>query len=404
MWPYFWHPCYHISTMPPLPTRHLVVPLLAWYDSVHTNRAMPWRLTRDPYAIWLSETMLQQTQVETVKPYYHRFLRQYPTIAHLAAAPLQEVLTLWAGLGYYRRARHLHQAAQQLVSDHAGQLPADADLLQTLPGVGRYTAGAVASIAFNLPTPVVDGNVARLLARLACYEADLAEPKNHAFLWQAATELHQNAAETLPNPRHGDLNQALMELGSTVCTPQNPSCLLCPLRAHCQAYAAGRQNELPVKSAKKATPVVRGTALIVLRPAANGPTGTEVLLVQRPGGGIWEHMWEFPILDPPAAKTLATASPPESPIGLPLEKIAKAGKITHQLTHRTLLYSILRCETSMAKNATSEHIKLLECNGTGATYLAAQWLPWPIPAASEVKIPIAKAVHKIAAAALASGE
>ncbi|HVT80319.1 MAG TPA: A/G-specific adenine glycosylase, partial [Phycisphaerae bacterium] len=184
----------------------LAAPLLAWYDTVHQDRDMPWRRTRDPYAIWLSETMLQQTQVETVKPYYARFLSRFPTVGALAAAPLEEVLALWAGLGYYRRARHLHAAAQQIAETHGGDLPSDVDMLMTLPGVGRYTAGAVGSIAFGLPVPVVDGNVVRVLSRLAAYDKDVGVPANVEPLWELAETIVEGAA------RPGDLNQALMEL------------------------------------------------------------------------------------------------------------------------------------------------------------------------------------------------
>src|SRR4051812_9532582 len=214
----------------PLPTAQkplhkLSSSLLDWYDTVHQNRGMPWRQTRDPYAIWLSETMLQQTQVETVKPYYARFLERFPTIEDLAAAPLEQVLALWAGLGYYRRARHLHAAAQHVVEKHGGELPSNVDLLMDLPGVGRYTAGAVGSIAFGLPAPVVDGNVTRVLSRLTAYDKDVGVPANVEFLWNVAGQVVAGSAS-----RYGDVNQALMELGATVCTPASPKCDSCPVR------------------------------------------------------------------------------------------------------------------------------------------------------------------------------
>ena len=213
------------------------------------KRDMPWRKTRDPYAIWLSETMLQQTQVETVKPFYHKFLQQFPTIADLAAADLQEVLKLWAGLGYYRRAKHLHAAAQEIVEKHAGKVPTSAAQLLTLPGVGRYTAGAVASIAFKEPVSVLDGNVMRVLARLTVLRDDIAQPQVKKQLWFIADSL---VVGPPPTDRPGDLNQALMELGATVCTPANPCCLLCPLKGFCGAFEAGLTASVPFKSPKAA--------------------------------------------------------------------------------------------------------------------------------------------------------
>jgi adenine-specific DNA glycosylase len=291
--------------------------LLGWYDLA--KRSMPWRETRDPYAIWLSETMLQQTQVETVKPYYHKFLQAFPTVADLAAADLQEVLKLWAGLGYYRRARHLHLAAQRMVELHDGRVPETLELLLSLPGIGRYTAGAVGSIAFGLAVPVVDGNVMRVLSRLTGFDGDIADPKNAAFFWKVAGEVLSGAADDHApplaagsppraaakreeiEPRYGDINQAMMELGATVCTPppSRPACLLCPVQAFCRAYAEGRQMELPVKRKKGAVPVVRGVALVVVRRGKleDGSWKEEVLVMQRPRGVVWEEMWEFPVVE-----------------------------------------------------------------------------------------------------------
>ena len=195
--------------------------LLGWYR--RHKRDLPWRRTRDPYAIWLSETMLQQTRVETVIPYYERFLARFPSVQALAEAAPDEVSKLWSGLGYYSRARNLHAAARKVVDGYGGELPSDVAALQELPGIGRYTAGAVASIAFDRAAPIVDGNVARVLARLLDLRDDVSAPATQQRLWAEAEALARG-------PKPGDLNQSLMELGALICTPRAPKCLLCPLR------------------------------------------------------------------------------------------------------------------------------------------------------------------------------
>ncbi|MBX7251062.1 MAG: A/G-specific adenine glycosylase, partial [Candidatus Promineofilum sp.] len=213
-------------------------PLLSWWDA---NRAdLPWRRTQDPYAIWIAEVMLQQTQIAAVVPYYERWLARFPTVAALAAAPLDDVLKQWEGLGYYSRARHLHAAAQRIVADHGGRLPDTLEELLRLPGVGRYTAGAVASIAYGVRAPVLDGNVIRVLSRLFDVAEDVTRPETRARLWALAEAL-------VPAERPGDYNQALMELGQVICVPQRPRCLLCPLRDDCLARQRGTQLERPVR-------------------------------------------------------------------------------------------------------------------------------------------------------------
>jgi A/G-specific adenine glycosylase len=349
--------------------------------------------------------MLQQTQVETVKPYWRRFLEKFPTVADLAAADLQEVLTLWAGLGYYRRARHLHAAARQIVADFAGKMPQSPQHLMTLPGVGRYTAGAVASIAFGAPVPVVDGNVMRVLARLAAYDRNIADPKNAPFFWNTAQSLHESLAgglarrstpSTSPETsrhQHGNLNEALMELGATICTPANPACLLCPLRQFCKAHAQGRQTQLPVKQKKSPTPIIRGAALVLLK-KING-SQPEVLLLRRPHAGLWADMWEFPVM-----KEAPRAAPwVQAHLGLQVRDENPCGQIRHQLTHRTFLYDVLLCHVRPPRLARSP-LKLPPCidSPSAARYTHAQWLPWPLPAL--MPIPIARSVHKIAAASL----
>ncbi|MDX2141023.1 MAG: A/G-specific adenine glycosylase [Chloroflexota bacterium] len=262
-----------------MPTHAFAHDLLAWYDANATE--MPWRGERDPYRVWLSEIMLQQTQIETVKPYYARFLAAYPTVQALAAAPLDAVLKLWEGLGYYSRARNLHRAAQQVVNDYAGVFPSTVEGLLTLPGIGRYTAGAIASIAFGERAPVLDGNVIRVFARLDDLADDVTRPATLAALWSVAEA-------RLPHARAGDYNQALMDLGRLVCVPRSPRCAECPVRSHCRAYANGTQSQRPVKVTKAKTPHYDVAAGMIWN--ARG----ELLIAQRPLDGLLGGLWEFP--------------------------------------------------------------------------------------------------------------
>lgn len=249
--------------------------LLAWYAGA--GRDLPWRRTSDPYAIWVSEVMLQQTRVQAVIPYYERFLAKFPTVAVLAAAPEQELLAAWAGLGYYSRARNLQMAARRIAA--RGFFPGTYEEIRALPGVGDYTAAAVASIAFGLPHAALDGNVARVLARVTAEPGDIKAPATRKRLQSVAGDLIDRR-----NP--GEFNQALMELGATICLPRGPKCLLCPVAELCEARAAGRQNELPVLGAREARTRVDRTVLVVEK---NG----RVLLWQRAAddrrlAGFWE--------------------------------------------------------------------------------------------------------------------
>jgi len=238
---------------------------------------VPWRRTRDPYRIWVSEIMLQQTQVNTALPYYRRFVARFPTLRALARAPESSVLAAWSGLGYYRRARHLHAAARTVVREHAGRVPDDPGRFGSLPGVGRYTTGAVLSICFDTPLPVLDGNVARVLSRLFALEASVRDPRGARRLWDVATRL-------VPMHDPGDWNQSLMELGARVCVPRNPRCGECPVRGSCAARRLGRQHALPpVPPRRRPTEVRRAMVLVARR--------GRLLMVPRDGallGGLWE--------------------------------------------------------------------------------------------------------------------
>ncbi len=228
--------------------------LLAWYDEATTE--MPWRGQRDPYRIWLSEVMLQQTRIAAAEGYYHRFLERFPNIQSLADASLDEVLKLWEGLGYYARARNLHRLAQVVVKEHEGNFPTSAEALQAMPGIGRYTAAAIASIAFGEAVAVLDGNVVRLLTRLIDMPEEISQPKVMEQLWALASAL-------LPTKRPGDYNQALMDLGRIICTPRRPDCERCPVREFCLAAERGTQELRPVKKPKAPLPEVCAAAAVI---------------------------------------------------------------------------------------------------------------------------------------------
>ena len=259
--------------------REIAPQLLAWWDAGHDN--FPWRETADPYAIWVSEVMLQQTQVTTVIPYYERWMARFPAVEALAAASLEAVLKVWEGLGYYRRARNMHRAAGLVVEQYQGTLPSDPKMLQALPGIGRYTAGAVASIAFGRPAAVLDGNVVRVLARLVDLDADVTRSATRNALWALAESL-------VPAGRPGDYNQALMELGRKVCRAARPACGRCPLAELCRARLAGRQLERPVRPPRKRTPHYDVTAGVIWR--GDG----EFLIAQRRLNDMLGGLWEFP--------------------------------------------------------------------------------------------------------------
>jgi A/G-specific adenine glycosylase len=311
--------------------------LLDWY--ARHKRDLPWRRTRDPYAIWLSETMLQQTRVETVIPYYERFLARFPTVQALADAEPDAVTQLWSGLGYYSRARNLHAAARRVVEEHGGDLPRDVDGLRGLPGVGRYTAGAVASIAFDRPAPIVDGNVARVLARVLDLREDVAAPATQARLWQTAEDLASG-------PRPGDLNQALMELGALICTPRAPKCLLCPLRESCHALATGDPEALPIKKKAAAPKRIEAAAALLARSG-------RLLAVRRPPEGLLGGLWDLPggeLARGESARDALERALREK-LGLACAGVAPLGAVRHQFTHRTLALHVFLADAKPGRIA-----------------------------------------------------
>lgn len=274
----------------------LVHRLVEWF--VVGARDLPWRNTLDPYAIWVSEIMLQQTQVRTVIPYFERWMRELPDISSLASVSSERLHKLWEGLGYYSRARNLQKAAQLIIEWHQGRFPANFDAILALPGVGRYTAGAITSIAFNQPNPIVDGNVVRVLARLFKLRGDPKEGEIKERFWSLAERLVERSGRMKAIPAKPNspfllagncsaLNQALMELGATICTPANPRCGICPLNSKCLALAANQIASFP-QTAKRAATVVRRFVAFVIR------RGDRLLLRQRPSGVVNAHLWELP--------------------------------------------------------------------------------------------------------------
>lgn len=255
--------------------------LLNWYD--HHKRDLPWRKERDPYKIWVSEIMLQQTQVDTVIPYYQRFVERFPTLEALARAEEEEVLKYWEGLGYYSRARNLHQAVKEVQATYGGEVPKDPKTIAKLKGVGAYTAGAILSIAYNLPEPAVDGNVLRVLSRLLAIEQYVDSVKVRRLFEAIARRL-------IPEGRAGDFNQALMELGALVCTPKRPGCLTCPVLEVCRGFQEGKQEALPLKNRKKSVKTVSLVAGVVMH-------DDQVLIRRRPDSGLLAKLYEFPTVE-----------------------------------------------------------------------------------------------------------
>jgi A/G-specific adenine glycosylase len=331
-------------------TPRLAFRLLTWYRQ--QGRSLPWRGHPDPYAVWVSEVMLQQTRVEAVIPYFERWMRLFPTVRDLAEASEQEVLNAWEGLGYYSRARNLHRAARIVVEGYNGELPRDLKALRGLPGIGRYTVGAIASIAFNMDEPALDGNLRRVYARLFDVSEPADSPAGEEILWKLA-------AEHLPTGQAGDYNQALMDLGATICLPKNPRCLLCPLMEICQARANGTQEQRPVLKPKKEMPHFTYAAAIVGRIA--NPPYKEVLLSKRPSKGLLGGMWEFPNGRVDGEPTLGLESVLEAGYSLRVRAGEALGVVQHAYTHFRVTVHAFRCElVAMSDREGLKWVKLEE--------------------------------------------
>lgn len=305
--------------------------LVRWHQE--HQRALPWRQEpagrRDAYAVWVSEIMAQQTRLDTVVDYYRRWMDRFPTLEALAAADQQEVLKLWEGLGYYARARNLHRAARQVLQEHGGRIPDRRTALLQLPGIGPYTAGAILSLAYGQREPILDGNVKRVLSRLADVDTPIEQQETLRRLWQLA----QAVVEAAPEGEAGTVNEALMELGATVCTPTSPRCLLCPLADLCQAAARGTQAERPVTSPRRPTPHYDVAAGIIWRGA---PYRSDLLVAQRPQEGMLGGLWEFPggkleADDPDLASCLQREIREE--LGIEIQVLSPLMQVRHAYTH-----------------------------------------------------------------------
>ena len=292
------------------------IPLLAWYDE-HA-RTLPWRGIHDPYRTWVSETMLQQTRVETVLSYYERFLARFPDMAALASAPEDDVMKLWEGLGYYRRARNLQRGARQVMEEYGGVIPSEAAELRRICGIGAYTAGAIASIAFDRPVPAVDGNVIRVVSRVMGIRENVGAPS-------VKRKIEQTAAELVPQDRPGDFNQAMMDLGATVCTPGTPACDRCPLTALCDAYRAGDAEDIPELPRKNPPREIAYDLCLIF-------SGERVLMRQRTETML-QGLWIFPLLEGRrTAKQLPAAV--KRGTGLAVTDVEAAGEARHVFTHQ----------------------------------------------------------------------
>ncbi|MHB8756015.1 MAG: A/G-specific adenine glycosylase [Candidatus Acidiferrales bacterium] len=351
--------------------------LLSWYRA--NRRDFPWRRGRDPYRIWLAEIMLQQTRIAAVLPYYERFLERFPNVRELARARESEVLKYWAGLGYYSRARNLHRAAKQIVREHAAQFPSDVSAALALPGIGHYTAAAILSIAYDAPLAALDGNVARVLARLFAVRGDLRALKTWRKLAVAAQTL-------LPSDAPGDWNQAMMELGETICTPRSPDCVACPVARHCKARALGLVHKLPAARQKHAPTRIHIAAAVLLD--SRGHT----LLTKIPGAHdsvLFSRLWQFPATDIAVAANGDSAHSTADQLTaylrvsfkIPIRSLTALPLATHTVTFRKItLAPFLARVTRLPKRP--------NCR--------------TLPLAKLARVPISSATRKIARAAISA--
>ncbi|MGG6312590.1 A/G-specific adenine glycosylase [Paenibacillus macerans] len=359
--------------------------LLVWYE--RSKRDLPWRRHRDPYYIWVSEIMLQQTRVDTVIPYFQRFIERFPTLKDLAEAPEEDVLKCWEGLGYYSRARNLQAAAKQVVERHGGAVPDDKAEVSALKGVGPYTTGAILSIAFNRPEPAVDGNVMRVLSRYFLIEEDIMKAGTR-------TLMEELAAELIPEGRASDFNQALMELGALVCTPKSPQCLICPVMARCAGRLEGAEARLPVKTkAKPPRPEYRLAALV----EGGGELTGRVLVRRRPDTGLLARMWELPHIpadavpgegaglpDGPAMDRLAAAL---AAAGVPARPDGAMLNAEHTFSHIHWNLRVFRFSAENALATPGGGAVLAAVAETAAAYDAGSGAAWRAAAAPEAPLP-----------------
>ncbi len=324
--------------------RQLQRALLEWYR--REARDLPWRRTSDPYAIWLSEIILQQTRVDQGLPYYERFLAAFPDTASLAAASLDHVLKLWEGLGYYSRARNLHRCAQVIAEQYAGKFPATVEELLALPGIGPYTAGAIASIAYGVRAPVLDGNVIRVLARVFNLDACTDELATRRELWRMAKTL-------VPADAPGDFNQAVMELGARICTPRTPRCDECPIAEACQARKTDEQDKRPVRRRRPEAPHQEIVVAVIRRK-------DEYLLGKRPPTGLLGGLWEFPggKVEPGETHQLALRREVREELGVEVKVGKLIACVNHAYTHLRVTLNVYACTLSEGEPQPQTHVEL----------------------------------------------
>jgi len=351
----------HSASDPASPSHALVsrfaADLVVWQKQ-HGRSSLPWQNTRDPYRVWLSEIMLQQTQVSTVLDYYARFLQRFPDVLALAAADLDEVLGLWSGLGYYSRARNLHRCAQQIASEHGGQFPRTALALQTLPGIGRSTAAAVAAFCFAERVAILDGNVKRVLTRVLAYSADLSQAAAERALWDKASELLP-ADQDMPA-----YTQGVMDLGASICATRQPQCLICPVQHLCAAHQSGQPEKFPVKTRK-----LKRSAQALWMLQAQRSDGA-VWLERRPASGIWGGLYCMPVFD--SEDALAGAMP-----AAVRSKLLPGASFVHVLTHKDLhIKPVIAAFPARQLMAT----ELRQAERAGAWFAASAWPSLGLPA------------------------
>ncbi|SFB16887.1 A/G-specific DNA-adenine glycosylase [Lentibacillus halodurans] len=320
--------------------------LIEWYQ--HNKRDLPWRYDQDPYKVWVSEIMLQQTKVDTVIPYFQRFMLKYPTVYDLANADEQDVLKTWEGLGYYSRARNLQNAVREVVASYGGEVPDDPKSLGSLKGVGPYTKGAILSIAFDQPQPAVDGNVMRVLSRVLKIEDDIAQPK--------VKKQFERYAETLIS--HDDpssFNQGIMELGALVCTPKEPMCMLCPVQELCRAFQEGMEQDLPIKSKAKKQKKVPYIVLLIRN------DNNEYLIEKRPDNGLLANMWQFPMVPVDEIGKDHAKNWFEMEYGIDVELLSKQGELKHVFTHIIWQLEVVAAVTA-SNQTTDERLRFVSCN------------------------------------------
>ncbi len=332
--------------------------IVAW-QKTHGRNSLPWQNTRDPYRVWLSEIMLQQTQVVTVLDYYARFLERFSTVAELASAQPDDVLALWSGLGYYSRARNLHRCAQDVVALHGGQFPRSAVLLQTLPGIGPSTAAAIASFCFSERVAILDGNVKRVLTRVLGFSGDLSSGKNEKQLWVIANSLlpEKNLTQTMPR-----YTQGVMDVGATICTSRQPQCLICPVQNICKGYAQGEPEKYPVKTKKLKRSVEHLNLLLALKPDGS------VWLERRAAKGVWGGLYCLPVFESETALMAFVPAPVQA-------RLQYLPTFKHVLTHKDMHLSPV-----VARFSVSQKMVPNPANESGRWFLPGEWLTMGLPA------------------------